>query len=96
MRLPMLAFTWENPTIFSGIGMIGAIITTPISGVAADPYLRAKALGELSIIDISLSPQLFLDTNQPGRWQLSFSTKCTKIIRSFCSLVVMHVGISHI
>ena len=34
---------------------------TDLAGVAADPYLRAKALGELSIIDISLSPQLFLD-----------------------------------
>ena len=39
---------------------------TDLAGVAADPYLRAKALGELSIIDISLSPQLFLD-NEPAR-----------------------------
>ena len=30
MRLLMLALLGKNLTIFSGIGMIGAIITTPI------------------------------------------------------------------
>ena len=34
--------------------------------MAADPYLRAKALGELEIFDISRNHQLFLD-NEPAR-----------------------------
>ena len=39
---------------------------TDLAGVAADPYLRAKALGDLSGYSIARNIQLFLD-NEPAR-----------------------------